>query len=120
MKCQLESFTPSKIDESISSWTAIYYEMLIRILHSLTLSFGAWLLILAPNIIPLCTTIFVVSNVIIIIGLILVMLPNVILYLSWYIYFGLILIMAPNQYPGSLFINPLFAHIVLERSTDRE
>ena len=47
-------------------------------------------LILAPNVISLCTTAFVVANVIILIGLILVTAPNVILWLSLYIYFGII------------------------------
>ena len=55
-----------------------------------------------PNavVIPLCTAIFVVPNVIITIGL--------------------ILVTAPNEFPDSLFISPLCAHAVFERSTDRE
>ena len=55
-------------------------------------------------------------DVIIMIGLILVTVPNVILLLSWYFYFGLILVMAPNAFPGCLFINLLSAHTVFERS----
>ena len=54
----------------------------------------------APNIIPLCATTFVVQNVII---------EN-----------GLILVTAPNMFPDCLFINPLCALVVFKRSTDRE
>ena len=50
----------------------------------------------APNVKPLCTTMFVVPNLIIMIGLILVTAPNMVLQLSWYFYFGLILITAPK------------------------
>ena len=34
MKYLLESFTPSQIEASVSSWTAVNYEMLIRIFYS--------------------------------------------------------------------------------------
>ena len=51
------------------------------------------------NVISLCTTTLV---------------PNVIIMI------GLILVMAPNVVPGSLFINLLCAHVVFERSTDKE
>ena len=53
-----------------------------------------------PNVMPLCSTAFVVPNVIIIIGL--------------------ILVTAPNVFRSSLFISLLCAHAVFERSTDRE
>ena len=53
-----------------------------------------------PNVIPLCITTLVVTNVIII--------------------FSLILITTPSVIPGNLFINPLCAHAVFEKSTDRE
>ena len=49
-----------------------------------------------PNVISLCTT-FLVRNVIIIIGL--------------------ILVTALNAFPGTLFINLVYAHVVFERST---
>ena len=56
-------------------------------------------LIPAPNVIQLCKK-FVVPNVIPIIGL--------------------ILVTAPNAFPDGLFINSLCAHVVFQRSTDRE
>ena len=72
-----------------------------------TLSFGYGITVTilrspiqAPSVTPLCTTIFVVPNVIIMICLI----P----------------VTASNAFPDSLFINPLCAHAVFERSTNRE
>ena len=61
------------------------------------------LLVPAPNVIPLRTTILVMPKVIIMIGLILA--PNVILYLSQDFYFDLILVTAPNAFPGSFFLS---------------
>ena len=57
---------------------------------------------------------FVVPNVIIMIALIQVAAPNA------YFSFDFILVTAPNAFPDSLFINLLCAHVVFERSTDRE
>ena len=54
----------------------------------------------APNVIPLYTIAFMIPNVIIIISL--------------------ILVTVPNAFADYLFINPLCAHVVFERSTDRE
>ena len=54
----------------------------------------------APNVIPLCTTTFAVPNVIMMIGL--------------------ILVTVPNAFSDSLLINPLCAHAGFERFTDRE
>ena len=53
----------------------------------------------APNVIPFCT-IFVASNIIIMIGL--------------------ILVTASNTFPDCLFINSHCVHAVFERNTDRE
>ena len=57
------------------------------------------------------------ANVIIMIGIILITAPNAVLELSWYFYLDLT---AQNTIPDCLFINPLWAHTVFERSTDRE
>ena len=56
---------------------------------------------LTPNIIPLSTTTFVVPNVIIIIGPILITAPNAVQSLSRYFYFGLIRVKASYAFPDS-------------------
>ena len=55
-------------------------------------------LIPAPNVIPLCRTIFQVANVIIMIGLLLGTVLNSVLLLSKYVYFGLLLVTAPMRF----------------------
>ena len=72
------------------------------------------------SVILLCSTIFSVTIVIIMIGLILVTAPNAVQQLLLYFYFGLVLVTAPNGLPHSLFINHLCAHVVFRRSTGND